>query len=736
MTQVAPKLLATGSAIRGLSRAGLAAFFVLGLWALLRNLLAADRGLDLTDEGLYLLAADPPSLTAAWGTPAGWHTAPLFRAVGYDVADFRTLGALLLVIASAVLGFLAVALGQRVRHAGSDRSDRGERAVGALLGGLGGLLYYGGLVRTPSYNWVTVFGATLAAVGLLTIVTSRLAATASSREGGSVPLLADPRMMFLGVVVSGFGAFFTVPAKPTTPIFFAVLAVPLLRFGGDFRFVVRTVVAITGAAFAFLVAAVALGFWPVDFMRVFLAAVLGPSLLPQQGLAGALATVPTLPFDLLQDPRLAIAVVAVGTVIALQLLRGRSIVTRPTLTHPRATAGAALIVLLVFGAIYVAAPRLIGVVEALPLDGSGGIVMPSRDGHPVDGHVATVRQALRRVSPLVVGPSLGVLLLSTGRRARSVILLLTVLTLSGVNRQLLTLMLGGAVATQFGRPELTQGTLLVGLGVLLLAVARLPRRATAASRRRMIGSAPILASVAALWLVGVSTGFGSGAGLIRQASLAAGLTVAALLLGAAFLRDSANRVIAFVAVASLVLPATALQVTSNFRAPYRLEPISVQTVEVPVGVDGAQLRLDEQLAGLLVDLSGAAESAGWKADTPMLPVASRWSSTIPWHLGALVPESLMLTIGGYGAASTDRLEFSLEQAVDDRFTSAWILVSSERHSRRDESIAWARMAAASVGHSFPEDYVLVFAAENGGHRWVEDFGAVELWRPAGRTGAN
>lgn len=260
--------------------AGLSAFV---LWGALFVVLAADRGLDLTDEGLYLLAAQPPSLEAAWGTPWGWHTAPLFRAVGYDVAAFRTLGAFLLVVASATLGFLAVSVGQRLRGPGQDVWLVGERAFGAAMGGLAGLLYYGGLLRTPSYNWVTVFGATVAAAGLLQVVVTQLSGRTGPVGGESAARWPAASGYVVGVLTAGFGAFFTVAAKPTTPIFFAILAIPILRIAGDLRFAVRTVSAIAIAAAGFIGVAMIAGLWPWDFVSPFLKALEAPSLLPQQG---------------------------------------------------------------------------------------------------------------------------------------------------------------------------------------------------------------------------------------------------------------------------------------------------------------------------------------------------------------------------------------------------------------------------------------------------------------------
>ena len=727
MTEVLPKLSVASRTVRGLGGAALAVAVVGLLWPLLRTVLATDRGLDLTDEGLYLLASDPPSLAAAWGTPAGWHTAPLFRAVGYEVADFRTLGAVMLVMAAGVLGFLSVVVGQRMRMVEAGRSDRVERAAGALLGGLGGLLYYGGMLRTPSYNWVTVFGATVATVGLLIIVTSRLASDPLEDERDSTFVLAHNQLFLSGVAVAGFGAFFTVPAKPTTSIFFALLAVPLLRLAGDVRFVGKAVVSITGASLAFLVAAVAFGFWPLNFMNAFFSAVSGPSLLPRQSLAGALLTIPTFPLDFLRDQSIATAAVAFVTFVALRRQVARFDTIKPSVLQTRRLGWVALFVLTAFTAAHFFAPTLVAAVHALPPEGWSGFIMGNRATHPVDGYVVIARQFLGILSPIVVGPALGGLLHLVGSRSRYVLLLLTVIALNGLSQHMLTLARGSEVLTQFVWPGLTRGTLLAALGIVVFAFGRL--RPASQHPLPLNTYSQIVVPAGALWLIGVSTGFGSGHGLVRQAALAAGILVAGLLVASAALSDVRNRLAAFGLVAAVVLPATLLHVVSNFTAPYRIEPISAQTVKTPVGVDGASLRLDEDLAGLLVGISNAAESAGWEPGTPMLAVASRWSSTLPWHLGARVPDSLMLTIGGYEGASNDRLDFSLEQHVDSRFREAWLLVSKESHARRQESVLWAQRASEAVGRSFPADYVRIFESGDSGNHWVKEYGAVELWRP-------
>lgn len=89
----------------------------------------------------------------------------------------------------------------------------------------------------------------------------------------------------------------------------------------------------------------------------------------------------------------------------------------------------------------------------------------------------------------------------------------------------------------------------------------------------------------------------------------------------------------------------------------------------------------------------------------------------------------MLTVGGYGVGSEERLEFNLERVVDERFDSAWIMVTADSHERHTESVTWAAQAAAVVGRTFPEDYLRVFRSEQASSRWVKEYGDIELWRP-------
>lgn len=214
-------------------------------WWLAWVVLSPDRGLERTDETLYLLAAEPPSRTALWNVPWGWHTRPLFLAVGGDIARFRIVGAVLLVAAAVFAALMTTWL--MVGRA----SPRPAVHV-VLLGGAvvvavaGALMYYADLLRTPSYNWLNLVGLLVAVGGFCGLLGARSAGW--------------ERWAWIAVVA--FGLFWTLPAKPSTaPIIVAIVA-PLLVATHGLRGGLGRVAAIAGAVAGFVVLAVATNFWP------------------------------------------------------------------------------------------------------------------------------------------------------------------------------------------------------------------------------------------------------------------------------------------------------------------------------------------------------------------------------------------------------------------------------------------------------------------------------------------
>ena len=262
-------------------------------WWTLGRLLATDRGVDLTDEGLYLLGADPPSLSAAWGFPFGWHVRPLFMVVGYDIASFRTLGAVLLVGASTWLGWSA---GRVMLNRAEPRGQsQGFLALAAISGGLGSLMFYAPMLRTPSYNWLNL-------VGITTVAAAALGAVALSR---SPTLGRDARvnrtLFALLATVSSFALFVTFPAKPSTlPIMLLLTCVLLLATVG--RRAASAWGLISVALLPIWLSGVfLLRVWPRDALEVFSLALQMPSPDPLQTTGSAIRAALFLPTDLVSS---------------------------------------------------------------------------------------------------------------------------------------------------------------------------------------------------------------------------------------------------------------------------------------------------------------------------------------------------------------------------------------------------------------------------------------------------
>lgn len=670
----------------------------------------ADKGLDLTDEGFSLLAARPPSPSATWALPFGWHTAPLFRLVDYDLAQFRIVGSLLLFFAEGLLGAVAIRMGQLLRADASTTSgSRTEVLIGALLAA--------GLIgaSTPTYKWVTVLGATLAAIGLLMVVRSRQSQNvlATSGAGDSSRRSAEE---WGGLLLMGFGTFFTVPARPSTPVFFILIAAPLLLAVSDRRTTIRLVAWVSGIAGGFALAALAAGLWSRDAWAILLRFFESPKLLESHGLRGASLELIRVPLDALKDERLVAMILAT---IVLKVFVSRSVDAQPSSGRPLAFPWIGLGITYAFAlAIYRLTPSIVDLVHGLPATGWTGSVMPNRATVPSDAYYPEAQDAMARILAPLMGVTGAAIIASSRRHRVAAAAILTAVLLLGASRPI-----------RFGLFPLSVTVVLVG--IILMGVAagqsdepRLQARRQT-SRITWIGAAGLV-------LFAVTTWFGTADGLIGGAGGAAGILIAAMLLATSSRPDRRVRLAAWGLTSLLVVTPIAIgRVSSVEASPWRAEPYSSQTVLTPVGQDGSLLYLDPALASLLTSMDATARDAGWRPGTPLLPVASRWSSTIPWHLGARVPESLVLTVGGARQVGrTEVLKYNLSWAVDEDFRSAWILVSGEQHEHRGESWEWAELAANAVGRTFPNDYTKVFATPSSlNTEQIMGYGDVELWRP-------
>ncbi|MBI4934238.1 MAG: hypothetical protein HY828_10195 [Actinobacteria bacterium] len=321
--------------VRSVGGAAIGLASLVGLWRLVAWVFSSDRGLGFRDEGLYLLAADPPSPTARWVTPFGWHTAPFFSIVGHDVAHLRTFAVCVLVVVGAQLGWV---IGRRVTDGDTDGSARAVRFGLAAVGAFGAPLLTSGLLRTPGYNWVNL-------VGLLVATTGAVMAVTMHDEGS---WWRSPRAHAAAAVLA-LGLWFTVPAKPSSaPLFLVATAVflaPVLRR--------RTwsFAALTAAwGLGWTLFGIAVGWWPVDFLRVLQQSASFPPLDRNQTIPGAF-------LDVLRTPKVAwkdlallrpatFALMIVAAVIALVARRragsGRALRIAPLVIATVAAVGTAV----------------------------------------------------------------------------------------------------------------------------------------------------------------------------------------------------------------------------------------------------------------------------------------------------------------------------------------------------------------------------------------------------------
>jgi hypothetical protein len=283
---------------------------LVALWWFVAWVFSSDRGIGFRDEGLYLLAADPPSPTARWVTPFGWHTAPFFSMVGHDVARLRTFAVCALVVTGAVFGW---AVGRKVTSDRRSRADVIVRAGMCAVGALGAPMLTSGLLRTPGYNWVNLVGLMMATTG--TVMASMLRLEGSWWR--SVHAHRAAGLLALGV-------WFTVPAKPSSaPLFLVTAALylaPTLR-RQTWKFAALT------TAWALLWTALGLvaGWWPTSFLAVLRRSAQFPPLDRNQTIPGAFLDVARTPKVALKDLALlrpaAIALMMVALLIAIVVRR-------------------------------------------------------------------------------------------------------------------------------------------------------------------------------------------------------------------------------------------------------------------------------------------------------------------------------------------------------------------------------------------------------------------------------
>lgn len=271
---------------RGFRIVGFGALAFAVFWPFFAVTLRSNYGFDLTDEALHILGAREGK-DANWRFPWGWHSAPLFSLVEGDISGLRTAGASLLALAGVALGASAARV--------IEPSNRADHETGhntfwlmVILGAISTFLFYTGMLRSPSYNWVNLMGVLLAATGVMLALArpEELRRPIGSYALGSAMLV-------------GFGFFVSVVAKPSTPLLFVALSIFSMLFVASWGSVLWYLFHASLASVGFGSLAVAAGVWPYDFaVALFRPNSLG---LVNDPAALAVVDVVRLPLTLLED---------------------------------------------------------------------------------------------------------------------------------------------------------------------------------------------------------------------------------------------------------------------------------------------------------------------------------------------------------------------------------------------------------------------------------------------------
>ena len=289
-------------------------------WPLFERLLANHAGIADKDEGLYLLAVSSDSLESAWSFPWHWSLIPIFKIVDMNLADFRTLGAVILFGCSFILCYqsqilIFINLNKPVT------SNKNYVVVSSVvIALLMTFIFYADFVfRTPGYNWVN-------AIGILISASSFIYSLSMQKNG------SEKYKKFLSEITFAFGLFFCFPAKPSTPFFVGCLSVWIYIKTSGFRKTLDWILRITIYLCSLIGLAVVLNVWPKNFVMVLRRALDSPTVTRDQELDGAFFMLLKTPKyfygDLITNPILAniLVLIATATFIFLVMIKSSKII--------------------------------------------------------------------------------------------------------------------------------------------------------------------------------------------------------------------------------------------------------------------------------------------------------------------------------------------------------------------------------------------------------------------------
>ena len=670
------------------------------MWVPIEMALYSNVGFEEFDDALHLMAASRSleSDTFYHQFPWEWHTRPLFWLVEGDIAHFRTLGGVVLFVVSFSLGWTVVRFGQNIaKNPDSSTVQLLLRALVAFSTGIASFGYYAGMLRSPSYNWVSLVGLVVGLAGLFYLLSVPKSSTSHSSHRFS---------WFVSVVAFAFALAFALPAKPSTSVFLYLASAIVLSFWRGWVVAWRWM-AHVGVAFAGTVLlAMLTTFWPWEALRVIVNAfffdrgsdatfLTGCSLDNSVGFrraAETLACVPETFFTNLAEQPIYQLVIFSALLSLVALYRSSC----------KGWTWVGLVAPIGF--------MILGVLVA---------AMPS---FPDGSYSAAQRWVLNEHVTGLILVWLGALLSGAGR------------TSAPWSRSLLPLASAPVLFTLWGfRLDLIPQIWMIFaawfsfacLLFLLRPKAIVGMLGLLAGNRngwvpdQKLFDAPFWSSSIAV-LGSFVIGFGSSLGAYRLAPLGTVLIASAIFVLVVTTRRKWERVTTVSVAAACVVGLSVLTLLDGHRNPWGQPSLTTQHSPTTVFPESAPILLDSTRSESFAELSVAARDFGWEQGQAIISY-SRWGFVVPFVLGAEVVPTLTLAMNW--DLSVAGQNFRAAADADFPYDSAWVVVSSDEfYPGKDDAyrqMEMIRLGENFTGLSFPSDYNQV--ASSGGY---------SLWKPA------
>ena len=596
-----------------------------------------NAGLELTDEALYILMLRENSV---WGLPWAWNARWIWEFASGDLGVIRSVAIGLTVLSGGFLGYFVSRWLER--HWTGRKSIPGQTSLLTMLGGTSSLVFYGGALRTPSYNWLNFVTIQL----FLSLV---FAYSARPRKKYKWELLSTN---LFGSAI-GILAFLASTAKPTTSVWMISSAGLVIAFTRSRFFGILIATAAGTTAIAAVAAATWSGMWPPGWRPTIHHSVTAPA--------------PSA----LQTP-----------------LGGSREVVYGLFTLPSEAVAAALSL---FSYSWASATLTIFMIVVTAFRVRHG---PERTGQ-ILLFLTTTTACAAALGVDVFGGLWSWIAASSGAEWWEVRYRFT--SRDPTHIVLLTIMIMTSVSVLARKPT-----------------SRFAGGASMESRSRERSAALFLLSSAPIVFA-----FGSSHGLIRQAGMAVVFPVLAFaVLASTSSRRTFGRLALIVIAASTSTLAIVTTADSAAR-PYRLQPLALQTHELPHEFELGALKVTPSQAEWMMRSRDIAHSYGLSRDTLLIPLDTGWSAISPLVLGARPPSTGMLTLD----ADPRIFEHNLAEVNgESEISAAWITTTPPRNinpfqvgSERD----LIKIFNTETGLTFPSDY-----------RCVGDFVLFELWQPA------